>query len=548
MMNINNMADDMPQIQCIGAPFNTEWSSCSKRTPSGFKWTKEPQKTKVFIDYAIVNSVRKNCFIIFYNIFEIIPDVVAAIKDDFEDIVKYYEAIFTNIRELVKLHDKFKFVPACSNMPWIQEEHYKIYNKTKLCSMLASTKQWTSGHRYRHTWAEALKDKIDLFGGACGSPRLGDNEPASSFTLDLNEGRSEVLVDPHPDKRAAIVDYMFSIIIENSAVESYYSEKLTDCFVTGTIPIYWGTPDIGDTFNLDGIIVLNDDFDIQSLTKELYDSKLLAVKENYETAIQLEMADDYIFRNYLKESPEIESPSKEHALEEDNTLPMYDKIYYINLDKREDRLADFQRDVIKGLDLDKTKVKRISAIDTTSLDIRDSGIIGCGLSHLKVWKDMIDNRYNSAIIFEDDFVPLTNAPDFHSAIKELYTDLPDFSVCCLAWAIAPGTVMLTRSPRFMFGNDVQTASGYIITLEYAKLMYSKLSTDTIDMFLHLKKNVSEQPGEGTNYIITNLDKNPIDQSWKTFQNHNWLIANPRIGKQREGYSDIWDYTISGNEY
>ena len=54
---------------------------------------------------------------------------------------------------------------------------------------------------------------------------------------------------------------------------------------------------------------------------------------------------------------------------------MYDKIYYINLDKRKDRLAEFQRDVIEGLELDKTKIKRIPAIDTTGFNINEAELL-----------------------------------------------------------------------------------------------------------------------------------------------------------------------------
>ena len=68
----------------------------------------------------------------------------------------------------------------------------------------------------------------------------------------------------------------------------------------------------------------------------------------------------------------------------------YDKIYCINLDKRTDRLEEFNRDVLKGMELDKSKFKRISAIDTTGMSTRNPGAIGCMASHLKVWKDIIN--------------------------------------------------------------------------------------------------------------------------------------------------------------
>ena len=237
---------------------------------------------------------------------------------------------------------------------------------------------------------------------------------------------------------------------------------------------------------------------------------------------------------------------------------MYNKIYCINLDKRKDRLVEFHQDVIKGLCLDETKVKRIPAIDTTKLDIINSGVIGCSVSHLIVWKDMIDNGYSSAIVFEDDFIPLVNAVEFHDKIEDLYKQhanlatrsYPNFSVCCLAWSLDSGSVMMQRSPSFAFANDVATTSGYIITLEYAKLMYDTVQAGAINMLLHLEKIDETYDGQNRaeTYHIPNYDTNTIDKAWKNFQNHRWLISHPRIGKQREGYSDIINSEIKNNEY
>ena len=204
---------------------------------------------------------------------------------------------------------------------------------------------------------------------------------------------------------------------------------------------------------------------------------------------------------------------------------MYDKIYCINLDKRTDRWEDFQRDVIEGLELDKDKFERISAIDTLSLGYHASGAIGCSLSHLKIWKDMIENKYESALVFEDDFQPKVSADVFNTTISTLYSIHPEFSVCCLGWNVGLKTVFFDRGSGFSFANDISTTSCYIITLEYAKLMYDSVSAGVINMLIH---NQQVQ--------IPHL----IDKIWCKFQNHDWLIASPRMGIQKDGHSDIQD--------
>jgi isopentenyl phosphate kinase len=53
---------------------------------------------------------------------------------------------------------------------------------------------------------------------------------------------------------------------ENSIYPKYYTEKITDCFATGTIPIYYGDRSIGEDFDMNGIIFM-DDIDINNLAK-----------------------------------------------------------------------------------------------------------------------------------------------------------------------------------------------------------------------------------------------------------------------------------------
>jgi hypothetical protein len=105
-------------------------------------------------------------------------------------------------------------------------------------------------------------------------------------------------------KEFGLKQYMFSIAIENSSYRTYFTEKILDCFATGTIPIYWGSPDIGDHFNSDGIISFHDSFDINMLSEELYYSKIDAVKDNYERSLDYAVLENYIYKNYLKESHE----------------------------------------------------------------------------------------------------------------------------------------------------------------------------------------------------------------------------------------------------
>jgi alpha(1,3/1,4) fucosyltransferase len=45
-------------------------------------------------------------------------------------------------------------------------------------------------------------------------------------------------------KAATLGGYTFALCFENSALEGWVTEKIFDCFFAGTVPVYWGAPDV----------------------------------------------------------------------------------------------------------------------------------------------------------------------------------------------------------------------------------------------------------------------------------------------------------------
>ena len=187
-----------------------------------------------------------------------------------------YDAIFFADREFCKKSKKFHFSFAGSNLPWVKEQ--KIFTKTKNCSMFASGKKITKGHHLRHQIAENFKNKIDIVGGAANTQKIGNAK------------------EPWTDKHLFLNNYRFQIVIENDSYETYFTEKLTDCFATGTIPIYWGAPDIENYFNLDGMIILKDELDLSILNEEYYNSKRDAIRDNFERVQKMQGSDDILYQ------------------------------------------------------------------------------------------------------------------------------------------------------------------------------------------------------------------------------------------------------------
>lgn len=196
----------------------------------------------------------------------IVKPLIDDIKNNLDSYMSCYDMIFTWCEELVELHDRIKWIPGSGS--WIREP--KIYPKSKLVSIIASNKSHLPGHQQRLHMIEQLKPYAPLFG----------------------RGFNEVKY-----KEEALSDYMFSVAIEN--MDNWFTEKLLDCFLTGTVPIYYGTPSVGKWFNIDGMIFLEDGFDIESLSEELYASKKDAIEENFNKALKMEIVEDYIWENYF---------------------------------------------------------------------------------------------------------------------------------------------------------------------------------------------------------------------------------------------------------
>ena len=201
---------------------------------------------------------------------QIIPQYYQWIIDNYEFVTSRVDGIFSCDKELCAKYPKISY-SLINAVPWVQDR--KVHEKTKLVSMIASNKRMCEGHARRLQFVDKFRDKLDFYG-------RGFNEISC--------------------KEDGLRDYMFSVGIENAVYDTYFTEKLTDCFACGTIPIFYGCKGVTEYFNKDGIIFLDDDFDLSMLTKDLYYSKMDVIKDNFERSINFPVAEDYLYLNYFK--------------------------------------------------------------------------------------------------------------------------------------------------------------------------------------------------------------------------------------------------------
>jgi hypothetical protein len=261
------------KIGAFGSPFSHDFSSCHNNLPKKFQWDFNTQNDiEVYMDFDIIggfNSHSKYKFLWLSESKELFDNSYDFIKNNLNIFKNSYKKIFTHCNELLGVDDIFEYCPAGSNKSWIVEG--KINKKTKLVSMICSGKEITKGHKFRNDIMKVLKQ---------------NNAPVDYY------GRSH---NPFSKKEEALSDYCFSFVIENGSYSHYYTEKIMDCFACGTIPIYWGSPEIQKDFDINGIILFDNNFKFNSLDRDLYISKIEHINNNFLKEKNHKIADDILF-------------------------------------------------------------------------------------------------------------------------------------------------------------------------------------------------------------------------------------------------------------
>ena len=158
---------------------------------------------------------------------------------------------------------------------WVREDKWKVWPKNKEVSIIASEKALTDGHKLRHQIIDEYSLVLDVMGRG---------------------------YEPIASKTQGLIPFRYSIVVENSNRDGWFTEKIIDCFSVGTIPIYWGTQKIWHHFDPDGIIPFGTIQDLDEILSTIgerdYQSRIEAINRNLELAYQYRCAEDWIFEHY----------------------------------------------------------------------------------------------------------------------------------------------------------------------------------------------------------------------------------------------------------
>jgi hypothetical protein len=240
-----------------------------------FTWDRvyEQNRVTVYTDHQLQNG-NNNTHVKKIGLLMESPAITTRSYSLARTFINNYDVIFTFDKELLDVSNRFKFyqLGGC----WISIAEQLVYPKNKNICFITSSKGATDGQCLRMKIVKECKG-FDLFG----------------------RGFRQV-----QHKVDALKSYRFCIVVENCKKDYYFSEKLIDCFKTGTIPIYWGC-DISKFFNMKGVVTFNSIQELSSILLQLndryYNDSMEAVMDNFQIANKYTVVEDNLWENGLNE-------------------------------------------------------------------------------------------------------------------------------------------------------------------------------------------------------------------------------------------------------
>ena len=187
--------------------------------------------------------------------------------------VEKFRGIFTHDPLLLSLHPNYRKNLFGTSWSFRPEDLHVPPTKAQGISMISSNLAKLPGHRLRLDLCRRIREAglpVDIF---------GRNIPWGPFLEDRRDG---------------VAPYRFSVVIENCRRENYFTEKLVDCFVTRTVPIYWGCPNISSYFEESGILEASSREDLLKIITRIaqdplaeYDMRKDALEVNFSRALRI---------------------------------------------------------------------------------------------------------------------------------------------------------------------------------------------------------------------------------------------------------------------
>ena len=195
------------------------------------------------------------------------PDIVPTEQILIDNHLFYNLILCWNDRVLQGCPNAVKFIYGTCRWAVDPADDCDMSHKKFEVSYLTSSKTMCFGHHFRHEVFNKLPEQV------------------GKLKVVKHMSPPEI-----PDKRPMLYPFQYSVVMENGKRRNWITEKLIDCLVARTIPIYWGAPNVNEYFNPDGILQFDTVNDLrqilENLTPEFYNERIGTIEENLHKAMQ----------------------------------------------------------------------------------------------------------------------------------------------------------------------------------------------------------------------------------------------------------------------
>lgn len=214
-----------------------------------------------------------------------------------------------------------------------------------------------------------------------------------------------------------------------------------------------------------------------------------------------------------------------------------DKIYFINLKHRKDRLEQIN-DEFNKMGVPREKIERIDAVNS-----KYNGHIGCCKSHIKIMNTILKNKHKYTLVFEDDFVFNVDKQTFNDKLTTFLNDKKD------DWDIVQLASVYVKThdseKDYKKVKRASTSSAYLINREFVSTLLAELTSSLELMEKDMKKFNQRNNGELKKKFETPY---ALDQNWYPLQAQSrWYLFKPYLGRQggKAGGSSILNRKLEG---
>lgn len=197
-----------------------------------------------------------------------------------------------------------------------------------------------------------------------------------------------------------------------------------------------------------------------------------------------------------------------------------DKVYYINLDHRKDRCEQIEK-VLNDLSCPSEKRERISAVLHPQF-----GTLGCTKSHMTALEKFIESGLETCLVLEDDFI-YEDVKQFNTSVQYVFENKIPFDLIQLSYNHNGLQSTETEHACLKKVHKSGTISGILVHRSFAPKLLANYKEGHELLLDYVAKH---------GCLIHDLI---VDVYWQRLQpQSNWYCFSPRLGYQRESYSDI----------